>query len=253
MANVLKLFHQHRPPPHHNTATQEQCTHATRFYAMTSYNSRIFSDMDSILHTFSGMILQDPTPEDEIAQRISRMVLDPSQQPFRTVLEDEPDPSSHPLFPVVLNRNLTEQSSVFPAEHPPPDAASVLSQDQSDHYALLWQFDEQLNAHMKEILMALDKLSSPEESVQVGILRDLADEEQWLKRTIEQIRAFATTDHVARLLKDAMLNRMEEFVSAIDCYITILGDRTQEARLGEGRRAYCTGKRFISSAGLHPW
>jgi hypothetical protein len=185
--------------------------------------------MELLLQPFSGKLFTDQTPEDQITWQISWMVLneptDPSQHTQRTTLQEEPDLPVLPSFPIPNSHKFSNPSSVLSAatlEHLPPNVAALLSQDQKDDYVLLWQLDKQLNSHMKDILMVLDKLASPEQSVEGEILCDLVVEEQWLKQTIHQVWAFTATDQVGQLLKDAMLCRLEDFIAAVDCYMKLL-------------------------------
>jgi hypothetical protein len=202
-----------------------------------SLNDQDFDD--AIPHSISRIVLDDPSPSDTSHQ---------NYQSYGTTVQDPPCP----LFPITTNGHISSTLSAAASEHPPPDAGALLSQDRKDDYALLWQLDQQLDVHMKDILMALDKLASPEQSVESDILLDLVNKEQWLKGTIDRLQAFATTDKVSQLLEDAMLRHFQEFVAAVDRYISVLQDRTEETPQEEGRREYCTGMWLITSIGQRP-
>jgi hypothetical protein len=213
----------------------------------------IFQQMESVLQSVLSMSLNDQDFDDAISRIVldDPSPLDTSHQNYQSYGTTVQDPPCH-LFPITTNDHISSTLSAAASEHPPLDTGALLSQDQKDDYALLWQLDQQLDVHMKDILMALDKLASPEQSVESDILLDLVNKKQWLKGTIDRLQAFATTDQVGQLLKDAMLCRFQEFVAAVDCYISILKDRTEETPQEEGGREYCTGMRLITSIGQRP-
>lgn len=87
--------------------------------------------------------------------------------------------------------------------------------------------DEKLDAHMKSILLSLDKLAHPDPTVQQTVQLDLLREQSNLQGTLQEVRGLDQHPRVdIRVLAEAMQERLEHFSAAIDLYITILHDRT---------------------------
>jgi hypothetical protein len=196
--------------------------------------------MDSLVNQFSGISVNNATTDDEVARLITRLTFqDDTPLAGLDVVADEPADREQ-----IFSATIQPPAPSIWSEQPRPNADAALSSHDGCSYKLLWGFDEELDRHMKDILMRLDALASPEEPVQDDVLLHLAGEEEWLKNIIQEVSIFEVSDGIGGIRKHGMLDRLENFAAAVDCYTVLMDWATTEAGKLRG---------FDTSKTIHPY
>ena len=142
---------------------------------------------------------------------------------------------------MIEDRNITDHSpgaeSGAPAENVPgafheitPRAGVLFNQIANGQYKDLSHTDELVNSRCQEVLSRLNSLASPDSTVDRDVLKFLEEEGSWLKETLAKVRIFVAANRSVALLKQALVDRLEEIIDAVDCYKLILSERTPDRK-----------------------
>lgn len=188
-------------------------------------------DIESLERALNALTLADLAP---IPQEISATIPD-IQPPAQTFFTSSPhhrpntaiSPRSSRTFPDQRPHSHPGQTTPLKADSRPPDATAILAGAIGGIMERLWLLDEQLDSHIKTILLELETLASPDNSKQAEVFARLVEERVWLRdslHAVDQVQIY--DDACGQMLKDAMLERLSSFVESLDDYIGILQDRS---------------------------
>jgi len=176
------------------------------------------ANLETLEKAFNAWTLADLTP---ISQQLSPSTFDSQALPI---------PPSQTKPDVDIAR---QSSQKLPNPRPRARPGLVISDSPdaagtgSTLLERLWLLDEQLDSHMKSILLDLDALDSPEESKQTEVFTRLVEERGWLRDSLCAVdRVQASDDAGGKMLKNAMVERLLSFAMSLDDYIDILQERS---------------------------
>lgn len=180
-----------------------------------------------ITEQISKLTLQEPDPVEELANTILRMTI------------EEPDVTSNNLPRTPAGVPDVKAPSAFIGITPRTEV--LLDKIAESQYQDLGRTDELVNSRCSEVLTRLNSLASPDRIIERDVLQFLEEEEAWLRTTLAKVKRFATANQPVVLLKNALVERLEFIIDAVDCYKLILSRRAA-GNLHEEPSLYDAGK-----------